>query len=99
MTSSSATRKGAASQQRAVPGQREEDGQVPGAGREPGKNKSPGFGFRPPGGMTGNVLWWGGLATLAALEIVDWPVAALLAAGTWIAEQHAKQSRRAGAAS
>jgi hypothetical protein len=42
----------------------------------------------------GNVLWWGGLAAVAAFGVVDWPVAALVAAGTWVAEQHAKAARR-----
>ena len=45
-----------------------------------------------PGGMAGNVLWWGGLAAVAAFGVVDWPVVALVAAGTWVAEQHSKQS-------
>ncbi len=40
----------------------------------------------PPGRM----LWWGGLAALAALEIVDWPVAVLVGAGSWVAVQYAK---------
>lgn len=48
-----------------------------------------------PGGTAGTVIWWGGLATVAALGIVDWPVAALVAAGTWVADQHAKQARQA----
>lgn len=51
-----------------------------------------------PGGVAGNVLWWGGLATVAAFGIVDWPVAALVAAGTWVADQHARQAARASAA-
>jgi len=50
-----------------------------------------------PGGTAGNVLWWGGLAAVAAFGIVDWPIAALVAAGTWVAEQHAKQSSHAHA--
>jgi len=52
---------------------------------------------RVPGGTAGNVLWWGGLAAVAAFGVVDWPVAALVAAGTWVAEQHAKQSGHAHA--
>lgn len=51
-------------------------------------------GFKLPGGTKGNLLWWGSLAALAALEIVDWPVAALVAAGSWVAEQHAKQQKQ-----
>jgi len=48
--------------------------------------------------MRGNVIWWGGLAAVAALGIVDWPVAALIGAGTWVAERHARQSDHAPAA-
>jgi hypothetical protein len=51
-------------------------------------------GLHMPSGTAGNVLWWGGLATVAALGVVDWPVAALVAAGTWVAEQHAKAAQR-----
>jgi hypothetical protein len=88
-----------ASEKEAVPGQR--------AGQrgktEPDQATSAGFplGIKLPGGAKGNMLWWGSLAALAALEIVDWPVAALVAAGTWVAEQHVKQqkSKRAEAMS
>jgi hypothetical protein len=48
-----------------------------------------------PGGTAGRVLWWGGLATVAAFGVVDWPVAALVAAGSWVAEQQAKQAAHA----
>jgi hypothetical protein len=95
MASSSATRKAESAQQAKVPGQRGQDApdrQVT------GMSGMPAPGFRLPGGTAGNVLWWGGLAALAALEIVDWPVAAVVAAGTWIAEQHVKRSMRARAA-
>ncbi len=47
-----------------------------------------------PTGTAGRVLWWGGLAGVAALGVVDWPVAALVAVGTWVAEQYAKQGRQ-----
>ena len=47
-----------------------------------------------PTGTAGRVLWWGGLATAAAVGIVDWPVAALIGAGSWVAEQYAKAARR-----
>jgi len=47
-----------------------------------------------PSGTAGNVLWWGGLATVAAFGVVDWPVVALVAAGTWVAEQHAKSAQQ-----
>lgn len=35
------------------------------------------------------LLWYGGLAALAALEVIDWPVAAVVAAGTYIARRQA----------
>ena len=44
--------------------------------------------------ISGNVLWWGGLAAVAALGIVDWPVAALVGAGTYVAQKHSRQSDR-----
>jgi hypothetical protein len=50
---------------------------------------------RMPAGMTGRLLWWGGLAALVALEVVEWPVAALVAAGSWVGEQHAKEAAQA----
>jgi hypothetical protein len=43
-----------------------------------------------PTGTPGRVLWWGGLAALAALEVVEWPVAVLVGAGSWIAEKYAE---------
>lgn len=49
---------------------------------------------RMPGGLAGNVIWLGGLATVAAFGVVDWPVVALIAAGAWVAEQHIKQNQR-----
>lgn len=52
------------------------------------------MGLKLPGGTKGNLIWWGSLAALAAFEIVDWPVAAVVAAGTWIAEQHVRQRRQ-----
>jgi hypothetical protein len=51
-----------------------------------------------PTGLPGRALWWGGLAALAAFEVVEWPVAVLVGAGEWVAEQYAKsaaQNRRA----
>jgi hypothetical protein len=49
--------------------------------------------------IPGNVLWWGGLAAVAALGIVDWPVAALVGAGTWVAERRSRQPDRGRSAS
>lgn len=43
-----------------------------------------------PTGKPGRVLWWGGLAALAAFDIVEWPVAVIVGAGEWVAEQYAK---------
>jgi hypothetical protein len=50
----------------------------------------PGMPIGMPTGMPGRVLWWGGLAALAAFEVVDWPVAVLVGAGSWVAERYAK---------
>jgi len=49
---------------------------------------------RMPAGTAGRVLWWGGLAAVAAFGVVDWPVAALVGAGTWVAEQHARSEEK-----
>lgn len=51
------------------------------------------MGIKLPGGTRDNLLWWGGLAALAALGVVDWPVAAVAAVGTWIAEQHVQHEQ------
>jgi hypothetical protein len=45
-----------------------------------------------PTSTQGRVLWWGGLAALAALDIVEWPVAVIVGAGEWVAEQYAKSA-------
>jgi len=45
-----------------------------------------------PTGLPGRVLWWGGLAALAAFDVVEWPVAILVGAGEWVAEQYAKSA-------
>ena len=55
-------------------------------------------GLTLPSGRTGTFLWWGGLAAVAALGVVDWPVAALIGAGTWVAERHARQAASAAVA-
>src|SRR5512135_1990643 len=49
---------------------------------------------RIPSGTAGRVLWWGGLAAVAAFGVVDWPVAVLVAAGSWVAEQSAKSATK-----
>jgi len=48
--------------------------------------------IRMPSGTAGNIIWWGGLAAVAAFGVVDWPVAAIVAAGTWVAEQQSRQA-------
>lgn len=58
----------------------------------------PHLSVRMPGGLAGNAIWLGGLATVAALGVVDWPVVALVAAGAWVAEQRIKQYQRPKAA-
>ncbi len=48
--------------------------------------------FLPPASSTrGRILWYGGLGTLAVFGAVDWPVVAAIAAGTWVAEQSARE--------
>ena len=46
----------------------------------------------PPANSTrGRILWYGGLSALAVFGAVDWPVVAAIAAGTWVAEQSARE--------
>jgi hypothetical protein len=40
------------------------------------------------------LLWFGGLAAVGALGVIDWPVVAAIGAGTYIAEQLAKDDVR-----
>jgi hypothetical protein len=44
------------------------------------------------------LLWWGGLAALAAVEVIEWPVAVVVAAGSYVAERMARQDNRRDAA-
>ncbi len=44
--------------------------------------------------VPGRVMWLGGLGAFAALGAIDWPVAVAIAAGTWVAEQRAKERLR-----
>jgi hypothetical protein len=39
----------------------------------------------------GRVLWLGGLGTLAVIGVLDWPVAVVVAAGAWVAEERARE--------
>jgi len=63
---------------------------TPAAARHGARLPLPGIHIGMPTGMPGRVLWWGGLAAVAAFDVVEWPVAVLVGAGSWVAEQHAK---------
>lgn len=61
-----------------------------------GKNVSALAGFRLPWPQGFEVdpkrmLWLGGLAALAAVEIIEWPVALVVGAGSYVAERMAHQ--------
>jgi hypothetical protein len=51
-------------------------------------------GSLPSGAARNRVLWYGGLAALAALDVLEWPVAAAVAAGSYVAEQRARSVLR-----
>lgn len=40
------------------------------------------------------VLWWGGLAALATVGVLEWPVAAVVGAGSYVAERWARDDAR-----
>lgn len=44
---------------------------------------------RVPDPAANRVLWYGGLAGLAAFGVIGWPVAGVVAAGTYVAEHRA----------
>jgi hypothetical protein len=44
---------------------------------------------------SGRYLWWGGLAGAAVLGVLDWPVAAAVAVGSYVAEQRATRANKA----
>ena len=51
---------------------------------------------RPPVSMddrAGKALWYGGLAAVAVLGVVEWPVAAVVAAGTYVVERRTREAR------
>lgn len=63
---------------------------------EQGKNVSASAGFRLPWPQSfeldpKRVLWLGGLTALAAVEIIEWPVALVVGAGSFVAEWMARQ--------
>jgi hypothetical protein len=45
----------------------------------------------PMDSKRGRVLWLGGLGTLAVIGVLDWPVAVVVAAGAWVAEERARE--------
>jgi hypothetical protein len=56
----------------------------------------------PIPGLPGNidpkrVLWWGGLGALAAVGIIEWPVAAVVGVGSYVAERWARDDARRSA--
>ena len=55
----------------------------------------PRLGLPSASGVPGRVLWLGGLGTLAVVGALVWPVAVAIAAGTWVAEQRARERLRA----
>jgi hypothetical protein len=72
--------------------------EVGAAVHRPATGQTQGFlaGFQLPLPGMGNVdplrlLWLGGLAALATIEIIEWPVALTLGAGSYIAERLARQ--------
>ena len=54
----------------------------------------PGLAAIGSGSTPGRLLWLGGLAAVAALGVIDWPVAAVVAAGSYVAEQRARHIDR-----
>ena len=45
----------------------------------------------PPGVDSKRVLWYGGLAALAAIEVIEWPVAVVVGIGSYVAERLARE--------
>jgi hypothetical protein len=48
-----------------------------------------------PASLPKRALWWGGLAALAVAGVVEWPVAAVVGAGTYVAERLSREDARA----
>lgn len=42
------------------------------------------------------LLWYGGLAALGVIGVLEWPVLAVVGAGTYVAEQFAKSDIQGG---
>jgi hypothetical protein len=48
-----------------------------------------------PATVPKRALWWGGLAALAVVGVVEWPVAAVVGAGSYVAERLSREDSRA----
>lgn len=55
---------------------------------------APSIGLPDMSSTRGRILWLGGLGAFAAFGAIDWPVAVAIAAGTWVAEQRARERLR-----
>lgn len=60
---------------------------------------SGGLGLSLPGGLGAvmdpkRLLWLGGLAALATIEIIEWPVAVVIGVGSYVAERFARDDVR-----
>lgn len=79
------------------------DTAVPTGSAAPSENKA--NGPIPPFPLPGlpfsadpkRVLWWGGLAALAAVGVIEWPVAAVVGAGSYVAERLANEDAQRAA--
>jgi hypothetical protein len=57
-----------------------------------------GWRFPMPSAGSKRVLWWGGLAALAAVGVIEWPVAVVVGAGSYVAERLTREDVRNDAA-
>ncbi|WP_116204682.1 hypothetical protein [Amycolatopsis circi] len=48
----------------------------------------------PPVPAPKRALWWGGLAALAAVGVLEWPVAVVVGAGSYVAERLSREDVR-----
>ncbi|ATY13421.1 hypothetical protein CU254_25535 [Amycolatopsis sp. AA4] len=51
-------------------------------------------GVKVPGDLPKRALWWGGLAALAAVGVLEWPVAVVVGAGSYVAEKLSRDDAR-----
>jgi hypothetical protein len=79
--------------------QAEAAGTVEGAAGGRGVAASGGFRLPLPGDLAAvmepkRLLWLGGLAALATMEVLEWPVAVAIGAGSYVAERFARDDVR-----